>query len=82
MSLWGKGTAVRDAKWDFITAVQVITVGERQVVPDAILQETSLGGISSLTFKATGGGMGVTLPRLLVQQPGGKGSILPTNGFS
>ncbi len=39
MFLWGKGTAVRDAKGDLIAAVQVITVGERQVVPDGIVQE-------------------------------------------
>jgi PAS domain S-box-containing protein len=71
MLLWGKGTAVHDAKGELIAAIQAITVGELQV--DSSEQETYIGGISSLTLKVAGEGMGGAIAGAIGSTTGGYG---------
>jgi hypothetical protein len=78
MFLWGKGTAVHDAKGELIAAIQAITVGEQQVSSGSLGQETYIGGISSLTVKV----WGVLLPGRSVPQPVDTVSMQQISGCS
>ena len=73
MFLWGKGTAVHNANGELIAAIQAITVGEQQVSYGPSGQETYLGGISSLTLKVAGEGMGGSIAGALGSTTGGYG---------
>lgn len=73
MFLWGKGTAVHDAKGELIAAIQAITVGEQQVSSGPVDQETYIGGISSLTLKVAGEGMGGAIAGAIGSTTGGYG---------
>jgi PAS domain S-box-containing protein len=73
MFLWGKGTAVHDAKGELIAAIQAITVGEQQVFSGSPEQEVYIGGISSITLKVAGGGMGGAIAGALGSTTGGYG---------
>jgi PAS domain S-box-containing protein len=73
MFLWGKGTAVHDAKGELIAAIQAITVGEQQVSSGPADQETYIGGISSLTLKVAGEGMGGAIAGAIGSTTGGYG---------
>jgi PAS domain S-box-containing protein len=73
MFLWGKGTAVHNANGELIAAIQAITVGEQQVASGSLEQETYIGGISSLTLKVAGEGMGGAIAGALGSTTGGYG---------
>jgi len=73
MFLWGKGTAVYDAKGELIAAIQAITVGERQDTSGSQVQETFIGGISSLTLKVAGEGIGGAIAGAFGSTTGGYG---------
>ena len=73
MFLWGKGTAVHDARGELIAAIQAITVGEQQTSSSSLEQETYIGGISSLTLKVAGEGMGGAIAGALGSTTGGYG---------
>jgi PAS domain S-box-containing protein len=73
MLLWGKGTVVHDSRGELIAAIQAITVGEQQDTPSPQVQETFIGGISSLTLKLSGEGMGGAIAGALGSTTGGFG---------
>jgi PAS domain S-box-containing protein len=71
MLLWGKGSPVYDGKGTLIAAIEAITVGEPQ--PDARDAEEYLGGISSITLKVSGEGVGGAIAGALGSSTGGFG---------
>jgi PAS domain S-box-containing protein len=71
MLLWGKGSPVYDAKGSLIAAIEAITVGEPQ--KDAAGQEEYLGGISSITLKVSGEGLGGAIAGAIGSSTGGYG---------
>lgn len=73
MLLWGKGSPVYDGKGALIAAIEVITVGEPQAVADTGVQETYLGGISSITLKVSGDGVGGAIAGAIGSSTGGYG---------
>ncbi len=75
MLLWGKGSPVYDAKGTIIAAIEAITVGEPQPGMEA---EEYLGGISSITLKVSGEGVGGAIAGAIGSSTGGFG-IYATN---
>jgi len=75
MLLWGKGSPVFDNKGVLIAAVESITVGEPQ--PGKEIEEY-LGGISSITLKVSGEGVGGAIAGAIGSATGGFG-IYATN---
>ena len=73
MLLWGKGSPVYDGKGSLIAAIEVITVGEPQTGAEAGSQEKYLGGISSITIKVSGEGMGGAIAGAIGSSTGGYG---------
>lgn len=73
MLLWGKGSPVYDGKGALIAAIEVITVGEPQASADAGGLEKYLGGISSITLKVSGDGMGGAIAGAIGSSTGGYG---------
>ncbi|HXX54749.1 MAG TPA: response regulator [Methanoregula sp.] len=73
MLLWGKGTAVYDAKGALIAAIEVLTLGEPQTAAASGPGETYIGGLSSLTLKVSGEGMKGALAGALGSSTGGYG---------
>jgi PAS domain S-box-containing protein len=71
MLLWGKGSPVYDGKGTLIAAIEAITVGEPQ--PGAADAEEYLGGISSITLKVSGEGVGGAIAGALGSSTGGFG---------
>lgn len=81
MFLWGKGTAVHDAKGVLIAAIETITVVEQQQAAQTSgdsEKEIYIGGISSPTLKVAGGSASGTLAGLIPSPPRGYG-IYATN---
>jgi PAS domain S-box-containing protein len=72
MLLWGKGSPVYDGKGTLIAAIEVITVGEPQSEDTASL-EKYLGGISSITLKVSGEGVGGAIAGAIGSSTGGYG---------
>ena len=70
MLLWGKGSPVYDAKGTLIAAIEAITVGEPHQAAD---QEEYLGGISSITLKVSGEGIGGAIAGAIGSSTGGYG---------
>jgi CheY-like chemotaxis protein len=70
MLLWGKGSPVYDAKGSLIAAIEAITVGEPHQAAD---QEEYLGGISSITLKISGEGIGGAIAGAIGSSTGGYG---------
>jgi CheY-like chemotaxis protein len=73
MLLWGKGSPVYDGKGTLIAAIEVITVGEPQQGTDVAGMEKYLGGISSITIKVSGEGMGGAIAGAIGSSTGGYG---------
>jgi CheY-like chemotaxis protein len=73
MLLWGKGSPVYDGKGTLIAAIEVITVGEPQQGTDGSGMEKYLGGISSITIKVSGEGMGGAIAGAIGSSTGGYG---------
>jgi PAS domain S-box-containing protein len=71
MLLWGKGSPVYDGKGAIIAAIEAITVGEPE--PGAADSEEYLGGISSITLKVSGEGVGGAIAGALGSSTGGFG---------
>jgi PAS domain S-box-containing protein len=71
MLLWGKGSPVYDGRGTLIAAIEAITVGEPQ--PDSTNAESYLGGISSITLKVSGEGVGGAIAGALGSSAGGFG---------
>ena len=72
MLLWGKGSPVYDGKGTLIAAIEVITVGEPQTADTGSL-EKYLGGISSITLKVSGEGVGGAIAGAIGSSTGGYG---------
>jgi PAS domain S-box-containing protein len=72
MLLWGKGSPVYDGKGALIAAIEVITVGEPQEEESSSL-EKYLGGISSITLKVSGEGVGGAIAGAIGSSTGGYG---------
>jgi PAS domain S-box-containing protein len=72
MLLWGKGSPVYDGKGTLIAAIEVITVGEPQIADTEGL-EKYLGGISSITLKVSGEGVGGAIAGAIGSSTGGYG---------
>jgi PAS domain S-box-containing protein len=72
MLLWGKGSPVYDGKGTLIAAIEVITVGEPQDEETGNL-EKYLGGISSVTLKVSGDGVGGAIAGAIGSTTGGYG---------
>jgi len=70
MLLWGKGSPVYDAKGSLIAAIEAITVGEPYQAAD---QEEYMGGISSITLKVSGDGIGGAIAGAIGSSTGGYG---------
>lgn len=70
MLLWGKGSPVFDATGTLIAAIEAITVGEPQPGTEA---EEYLGGISSITLKVSGEGVGGAIAGAIGSSTGGFG---------
>jgi PAS domain S-box-containing protein len=70
MLLWGKGSPVYDGKGTLIAAIEAITVGEPQPGTEA---EEYLGGISSITLKVSGEGVGGAIAGAIGSSTGGFG---------
>lgn len=75
MLLWGKGSPVYDARGALIAAIEAITVGEPQPGTEA---EEYLGGISSITLKISGEGVGGAIAGAIGSTTGGFG-VYATN---
>lgn len=75
MLLWGKGSPVYDAKGVLIAAIEAITVGEPQPGTEA---EEYLGGISSITLKVSGEGVGGAIAGAIGSSTGGFGVYATT----
>lgn len=77
MLLWGKGTAVYNARGELIAALEAITVGEPE---NAVLgpQEDYIGGLSSLTLKVSGEGMSGAIAGAIGSSTGGYGVYATT----
>lgn len=73
MLLWGKGTAVYNAKGDLIAALEAITVGEPEDIATLAPQENYIGGLSSLTLKLSGEGMSGAIAGAIGSSTGGYG---------
>ena len=73
MLLWGKGSPVYDGKGSLIAAIEAITVGEPQTDADTGSREKYLGGISSITIKASGEGIGGAIAGAIGSSTGGYG---------
>ena len=73
MLLWGKGTAVYNAKGDLIAALEAITVGEPEDIAALAPQENYIGGLSSLTLKISGEGMSGAIAGAIGSSTGGYG---------
>ena len=75
MLLWGKGSPVYNAKGTLIAAIEAITVGEP---PPDTGSEEYLGGISSITLKTSGEGMGGAIAGAIGSSTGGFGVYTTT----
>jgi len=73
MLLWGKGSPVYDGKGALIAAIEVITVGEPQKGAEGAGTEKYLGGISSITLKVSGDGVGGAIAGAIGSTTGGYG---------
>ena len=73
MLLWSKGSPVYDVTGSLIAALEVITVGEPERGPDSAEQEIYLGGISSVTLKISGEGVGGAIAGAIGSSTGGYG---------
>ncbi|MDD1683912.1 MAG: response regulator [Methanoregula sp.] len=73
MLLWGKGSPVYDGKGNLIAAIEVITVGEPHEGADAGGLEKYLGGVSSITLKVSGDGVGGAIAGAIGSSTGGYG---------
>jgi PAS domain S-box-containing protein len=71
--LRGKGSPVYDGKGALIAAIEVITVGEPRTGADAGGPEKYLGGISGITLKVSGDGLGGALAGAIGSSTGGYG---------
>lgn len=71
MLLWGKGSPVYGPKGSLIAAIEAITVGEPQ--KGAAGTEDYLGGISSITLKVSGEGLGGAIAGAIGSSSGGYG---------
>lgn len=71
MLLWGKGSPVYNAKGALIAAIEAITVGEPQKTAAGL--EEYLGGISSITLKVSGEGLGGAIAGAIGSSTGGYG---------
>ena len=73
MLLWGKGSPVFDVNGTLIAAIEVITVAEPQDSTDSGGVEKYLGGISSITIKVSGEGVGGAIAGAIGSSTGGYG---------
>jgi PAS domain S-box-containing protein len=73
MLLWGKGTPVYNGNGALIAAIEVIMVGEPQSGTDTSGMEKYLGGISSITLKVSGDGVGGAIAGAIGSTTGGYG---------
>jgi PAS domain S-box-containing protein len=73
MLLWGKASPVYDGKGALIAAIEVITVGEPEKGADGAGTEKYLGGISSITIKVSGEGVGGAIAGAIGSSTGGYG---------
>ncbi len=64
---------MHDSKGELIAAIQAITVGELPDTPSPQVQETFIGGISSLTLKVSSEGKGGAIAGALGSTSGGYG---------
>ena len=74
MLLWGKGSPVFDANGRLIAAVEAVTVGEPQKSGPG--KEEYLGGISSLSLKISGEGLGGAIAGAIGSSSGGYGAYV------
>ncbi len=73
MLLWGKGSPVFDGKGNLIAAIEVITVGEPEKRTGGSGTEKYLGGVSSITLKVSGVGVGGAIAGAIGSSTGGYG---------
>jgi PAS domain S-box-containing protein len=73
MLLWGRGSPVYDERGSLIAAIELITVGEPPVETDGGGLERYLGGISSITLKVSGEGVGGAIAGAIGSSTGGYG---------
>ena len=78
MLLWGKCSPVYDASGQMIAAIEAIAVSESLSETDNDGEEVYLGGISSLTLKISGEGVGGALPGTIGSSAGGFGVYATT----
>jgi CheY-like chemotaxis protein len=71
MLLWGKGSPVHGQNGTLIAAIEAITVGEPQ--KPAVGSEVYFGGISSITLKVSGEGLGGAIAGAIGSASGGYG---------
>jgi CheY-like chemotaxis protein len=71
--LRSRGSPVYDGNGALIAAIQMITVGEPQGVADGAGRERYLGGISSITLKVSGNGVGGAIAGAIGSSTGGYG---------
>jgi hypothetical protein len=86
MLLWGKVTAAYDAKGSLIAAIEAITVADPEAKEEAKKEvqkpsagdEKYIGGISSLTLKVSGDGLGGSIAGAIGSNTGGYGIYATT----
>jgi len=76
MLLWGKGSPVFDANGTLIAAIEAVTIGEPP--KGGLGKEEYLGGISSLSLKVSGEGVGGAIAGAIGSSSGGYG-VYATN---
>jgi CheY-like chemotaxis protein len=78
MYLWGKCSPVYDATGRLIAAIEAIAVSEPQEETGSAGSEEYLGGISSLTLKVSGQGVGGSIAGAIGSSSGGYGVYATT----
>jgi CheY-like chemotaxis protein len=78
MYLWGKCSPVYDAAGQLIAAIEAIAVSEPQEEPGGLGSEEYLGGLSSLTLKVSGEGVGGAIAGAIGSSAGGYGVYTTT----
>ena len=75
MLLWGKGSPVFDANGKLIAAIEAVTIGEPP--KGGVGKEEYLGGISSLSLKVSGEGVGGAIAGAIGSSSGGLAFMPP-----
>jgi hypothetical protein len=78
MYLWAKCSPVYDAAGRLIAAIEAIAVSEPQEEPEGAGSEEYLGGLSSLTLKVSGEGVGGAIAGAIGSSAGGYGVYATT----